>query len=78
MSMQDAVDAGRVHFQWFPDTIQYEKKAIDSVVVEKLKTKGYNFKVRTAIGRTDAILKTRWGYYTSGADKRGDDAALGW
>lgn len=78
MSMQDAVDAGRVHFQWLPDTIQYEKKAIDSLVVEKLKAKGYNFKERNAIGRTDAILKTRWGYYTSGADKRGDDAALGW
>ncbi|MNE30825.1 Gamma-glutamyltranspeptidase precursor [compost metagenome] len=78
MSMQDAVDAGRVHFQWLPDTIQYEKKAIDSLVVEKLKAKGYNFKERNAIGRTDAILKTRWGYYTSGADKRGDDSALGW
>ncbi|UKJ07203.1 gamma-glutamyltransferase [Solitalea lacus] len=78
MSMQQAVNAGRFHFQWTPDSIQYEKSAIDSLTIEKLKRKGYNFKSRAAMGRADAILKTQWGYYEAGADKRGDDKAEGW
>src|SRR5690606_24974024 len=73
MGMQRAVSAKRFHHQWFPDEVVVEREVIDSLVIEKLAAKGYQFRDRGAIGRVDAILKTKWGYYEGGADPRGDD-----
>ncbi|RZL48170.1 MAG: gamma-glutamyltransferase [Pedobacter sp.] len=78
MSMQNAVAAKKFHHQWLPDQIDVEDKAIDSLAAQKLKAKGYKLVPRGAIGRVDAILKTKWGYYQGGADPRGDDKAVGW
>lgn len=78
MSMQSAVAAKKFHHQWLPDDIAIEDKALDSLTMVKLKAKGYKFVNRGAIGRVDAILKTKWGYYQGGADPRGDDKAVGW
>ncbi|MFD0939788.1 gamma-glutamyltransferase [Pedobacter boryungensis] len=78
MSMQSAVNAKKFHHQWLPDEVAVEDKAIDSLTTEKLKAKGYKFVNRGAIGRVDAILKTKWGYYQGGADPRGDDKTVGW
>jgi gamma-glutamyltranspeptidase/glutathione hydrolase len=77
-SMQAAVDAKKFHHQWLPDEVGYEVNAIDSAAVLKLKSKGYNMKARGPIGRVDAILKTKSGYYQAGADPRGDDKAAAW
>ena len=77
-SMQEAVNAKKFHHQWLPDLVEMEANAIDSVSVSRLKAKGYNIQSRGPIGRVDAILKTKWGYYQSGADPRGDDVAVGW
>ncbi len=77
-SMQAAVDAKKFHHQWLPDTVYVEKAGLDSLTVLKLMAKGYPILQRGNIGRVDAILKTRWGYYQGGADSRGDDRALGW
>ncbi|WP_276349148.1 gamma-glutamyltransferase [Daejeonella sp. JGW-45] len=77
-SMQAAVSAKRFHHQWFPDDIAMERKALDSMTVVRLTQKGYKFRDRGPIGRVDAILKTKWGYYEGGADPRGDDTTLGW
>ncbi|MNL61193.1 Gamma-glutamyltranspeptidase precursor [compost metagenome] len=76
--MQPAVAARKFHHQWLPDTVYVEKGALDSLTVMKLSTKGYKIVERGDIGRVDAILKTKWGYYLGGADPRGDDKALGW
>ncbi|RYG00300.1 MAG: gamma-glutamyltransferase, partial [Chitinophagaceae bacterium] len=78
MSMQNAVAAKKFHHQWLPDEVAVESNALDSLTTEKLKAKGYKFVNRGAIGRVDAILKTKWGYYQGGADPRGDDKAVGW
>ncbi|WEK18820.1 MAG: gamma-glutamyltransferase [Candidatus Pedobacter colombiensis] len=77
-SMQSAVNAKRFHHQWLPDTVYVEKGALDSITTLNLINKGYPILERGPIGRVDAILKTKWGYYQGGADKRGDDKALGW
>jgi gamma-glutamyltranspeptidase/glutathione hydrolase len=77
-TMQAAVDAKKFHHQWLPDTIYVEKGALDSLTALKLVNKGYPILERGNIGRVDAILKTKWGYYQGGADHRGDDKALGW
>ncbi|MCO4293674.1 gamma-glutamyltransferase [Solitalea sp. MAHUQ-68] len=78
MNMQQAVDAGRVHFQWLPDVVQYEEKGVAAATLEALKQKGYMLELRNGIGRTDAILRTPSGTYQTGADKRGDDNSQGW
>ncbi|MGM9474853.1 gamma-glutamyltransferase [Pedobacter sp. GSP4] len=78
MSMQAAVAAKKFHHQWLPDEVYVEKDAIDSLSTQKLKAKGYKLVSRGAIGRVDAILKTKWGNYQGGADPRGDDKAIGW
>lgn len=77
-SMQRAVAAKKFHHQWLPDEVLVEEGALDSLTQEKLKGKGYLIKTRGPIGRVDAILKTKWGYYQGGADPRGDDQAIGW
>lgn len=77
-SMQAAVSAKRFHHQWFPDDVAMERNGLDSMTVVRLSQKGYKFRERGAIGRVDAILKTKWGYYEGGADPRGDDTKLGW
>lgn len=77
-NMQQAVTSKRFHMQWLPDQITAETGAIDSATQKKLEQKGYKFVTKSAIGRVDAILKTKWGYYEGGADPRGDDTKLGW
>lgn len=77
-SMQNAVESKRFHHQWLPDEVYAESGALDSLTTKKLESKGYKIIPRGAIGRVDAILKTKWGYYQSGADNRGDDMAMGW
>ena len=78
MSMQQAVAAKKFHHQWLPDEVFVEKSALDSLTTQKLEAKGYKITPRGPIGRVDAILKTKWGYYQSGADPRGDDVAIGY
>ncbi|MGI4728807.1 MAG: gamma-glutamyltransferase [Janthinobacterium lividum] len=77
-SMQRAVTSKRFHHQWLPDDIEVEKDALDSATTQKLEQKGYKISPHSPIGRVDAILKTKWGYYEGGADPRGDDTKLGW
>ncbi|MEE1884145.1 gamma-glutamyltransferase [Pedobacter flavus] len=75
-TMQAAVSAKKIHHQWLPDVVNYEEGALDSLVLKKLNSKGYLLKQRGPIGRVDAILITKWGYYQGGADPRGDDAIV--
>ncbi|WP_448636413.1 gamma-glutamyltransferase [Pedobacter panaciterrae] len=77
-SMQQAVSAKKFHHQWLPDEVYTEENTLDSLTMLKLKAKGYNIIPRGSIGRVDAILKTKWGYYQGGADPRGDDSIAAW
>ena len=76
--MQSAVSSKRFHHQWYPDEVLFETQGLDSMARVRLVKKGYKFLERSAIGRVDAILKNKWGYYEGGADPRGDDTKLGW
>ncbi|WP_205942322.1 gamma-glutamyltransferase [Pedobacter sp. SYP-B3415] len=78
MGMQAAVNARKFHHQWLPDEVYLEKEAIDSLTHRKLTNKGYRLVERGNIGRVDAILRNKWGYYEAGADPRGDDSAAAW
>jgi gamma-glutamyltranspeptidase/glutathione hydrolase len=75
--MQQAVDAKRFHHQWLPDEVTIERETFDPATRKKLEQKGYRIVDRGGIGRVDAILITKDGYYQGGADPRGDDTKLG-
>ena len=79
MSMQQAVDAPRFHHQWLPDVVKVEATSFDAKTIKDLENKGYviDFKNPSSIGRVDAILVLPDGSFEAGADKRGDDTAVG-
>jgi gamma-glutamyltranspeptidase / glutathione hydrolase len=78
MTMNEAVNAKKFHYQWKPDTIYVEKGALDSITVLSLEKKGHHVIKRNPIGRTDCILVHPNGKLEGGADKRGDDVASGY
>ena len=79
MSMQQAVDAPRFHHQWLPDIVKVEATSFDAKTIKELENKGYiiDYKNASSIGRVDAILVLSDGSLEAGADKRGDDTAVG-
>lgn len=78
MTAQQAVTAPRLHHQWKPDTIRMEAKALAAEDSLELVRMGHTFKVRSAIGRVDAILVLPDGRLEAGSDPRGDDSAAGY
>jgi len=77
MTMQDAVNAKKVHHQWLPDQIKMETGAISEKAKKTLENQGYQFEEVEKIGRSDCILVMPNGQLEGGADPRGDDFAKG-
>jgi len=76
--MQESVDKSRFHHLWLPDKIYYESGVLDDDLKNNLKQKGYKFNNNeSTIGRVDAIHVDKQKYFHPGADKRGDDTAIG-
>lgn len=79
MSLEEAVDAPRIHHQWMPDTLYYERRGLVRDVVENLEAKGYTLLEREGYqGRVDAILVDRRGFLQGVSDPRGSGAAIGY
>ncbi len=78
MSLKAAIDEPRIHHQWFPDEVLYEKNAIDKTTLKILTDIGYNFRQVGNFGRIDAILFNKDGSMTGYSDSRGYGEALGY
>lgn len=78
MPLPDAVGAPRIHHQWRPDVINYEK-ALDASVIESLKARGHTVEEQDSMGITQAVGVTGDGVLIGVHDPRaGNGAAAGY
>ena len=78
MTMQEAVDAKKIHHQWVPDILYVEKNSINNETKEQLISIGHKINERGSIGRMNCILINSDNKLEGGSDKRGDNIALGY
>ena len=56
MNLQEAVNAPRIHQQWLPDIVMYEKRGISPDTLKILKSRGYTMLERGTWGAAEAIM----------------------
>jgi gamma-glutamyltranspeptidase/glutathione hydrolase len=80
MNVQEAVDAPRIHHQWYPDTLYYEKQGLPRDVLENLAKRGYHLSERDEYqGRAECIMIDHvHGVLYGAADPRGNGVAVGY
>ncbi len=78
MNVADALKAPRIHHQWLPDELTYEKEGLAPEVIRRLRLMGYELKEIGQSGRVEAILwNGKKKQYEGCSDPRGYGAALG-
>jgi len=78
MGMQEAVDSKKFHHQWQPDVLVVEENTLSDKLSNDLTKIGHKIVKRKTLGRMDCILVREDGSLEGGADKRGDNIALGY
>ncbi len=80
MEAQAAVDAPRIHHQWLPDRIGFEKGRMDAAVMEALKARGHALYERPRTGVAQVIVVGPDGNLVGGADhlRWAESAAVGY
>ena len=79
MNIQQAVAAPRVHHQWTPDFLYYERDTLSDEILKALLQRGYQLKERGSIGDAHGILvDPKTGKLWGGADPRMNGVAVGY
>ncbi|MBK7630022.1 MAG: gamma-glutamyltransferase [Ignavibacteriales bacterium] len=79
MDIQQAIDMPRIHHQWLPDVINYERFGLSLDVIQSLKNKGHIVGENRTLGRCEGIVIDYENKVFYGAtDPRGYGAAIGY
>lgn len=73
MNAQEAVDAGRLHHQWLPDRLNYEKFGFSADTIKALQTMGHTVNEVDAQGVAEVIVVAKDGVLEGGVDRRAPD-----
>ena len=76
MNVQQAVNAPRVHQQWYPDLVFAEPGLMSPTVQRRLEAMGYRFKIVNSWGADEAILVEPGSGLLKGANDRRRPAGL--
>ena len=76
MNVQQAVNAPRMHQQWYPDEVWMESGLVTPETQQKLEAMGYTFKPVHALGADEAILIDSKDGVIEGANDRRRSAGL--
>jgi gamma-glutamyltranspeptidase/glutathione hydrolase len=77
MNAQEAVDAGRMHHQWLPDRIVYERHAISPDAAAILKARGHQLVETRQQGAAEVIVVGPDTLLEGGVDRRKADGGAG-
>ena len=80
MTIQEAIDAPRIHHQWLPDHLMYEERALSQDAIDNLRAMGYTLRMReSTTGLAEGILFDRKrGLLLGATDPRGYGEAVGY
>jgi gamma-glutamyltranspeptidase/glutathione hydrolase len=78
MNAQEAVDAGRIHHQWLPDRISYERNGFSPDTLAILENLGHQLVERGGQGAANVIVYNHEDdVLEAGVDRRAADAGVG-
>jgi gamma-glutamyltranspeptidase/glutathione hydrolase len=76
MNIARALDAGRIHHQWLPDTTTVETGVMSADSIKIYEEKGHTIIYTDAIGSAMAVYRDpQTGVFSGSADPRGEDGA---
>ena len=79
MTVQQAVDAPRIHHQWIPDRLVLETRGFAQDVIDALRARGHRIEELDSIGDCHTILvDPDSGIRLGAADPRNDGRAIGY
>ena len=79
MDIQAAIDSPRIHHQWLPDTVSYERFGMSPDTMKILQGYGHNFADRPGnIASATGIMIDNDGVRLGAIDSRSDGAAIGY
>ena len=73
MNAQEAVDAGRLHHQWLPDRINFERYGFSADTIARLKAMGHTINEMGDQGVAEVIVVDKDGRLEGGVDRRAPD-----
>jgi gamma-glutamyltranspeptidase / glutathione hydrolase len=80
MNIQEAIDAPRIHQQWFPDEVIYEPMGMSPDTLRVLETFGQKFADRpmNIASATGIAIEEKTGVKFGAIDSRSDGEAIGY
>ena len=74
MSIDEAIEAMKIHHQWLPNKLVYEKNKLSSDTIEALRLMGHELQARKALGRLMGIsIDEENGVYFGASDSSSPD-----